>query len=147
VRADLSTGTWKQVVGSAGAGQVSADLAFQNASGHTCTVAGFPRITLYTASGTALSTTVTDVQAGTAGRLTVPAGGWIHSELRYSPNIPGPGESQTGPCEPAAGYALVRLPDDTAAARAELTPPTSVCGRGAIQAKAFAAGAATPPGG
>lgn len=145
--ADLSTGSWKEIVGSAGAGQVSADLAVQNTSKHACTVKGFPRITLSAASGKALPTTVTEVDPGGATQLTVAPGGWIRSELRYSPDIPGPGEPQSGPCEPAAVSARVQLPGDTGSVPIPITPPTSVCSGGTMQAKAFAAGAASAPGG
>lgn len=144
---DLSTGSWKEVVGSAGAGQVSADLALQNTSTHACTVKGFPRVALSTASGKALPTAVTDVDPAGAAQLTVAPGTWIRSELRYSPHIPGPGEPQSGPCEPAAASARVQLPGDTGSVPVPITPPTSVCGGGSMQAKAFAAGAVSAPGG
>ena len=144
---DLSTGSWKEIVGSAGAGQVSADLALQNTSKQACTVKGFPSVTLYAASGKTLPAKVTDVDSGGATQLTVAPGGWIRSELRYSPDIPGPGEPQSGPCEPAAATARVQLPGDSGSIPVPITPPTSVCSGGSLQAKAFAAGAASAPGG
>jgi hypothetical protein len=146
-KADLGVGTWKQVLGSSGAGHVAVDLAFQNTSNHSCTVTGFPRISLYSASGAVLPTTVTNVNAALASALTVTPGSWIHSELRISPDIPGPGEPQSGPCEPASAYALVRLPGDSAFEHVTLDTPTTVCEKGAIDAKPFLTGPSSPPGG
>ncbi len=146
-QADMTVATWKGVPGSSGAGHVEADIAFQNTSSHDCTVTGFPRVTLYDAAQHILPTTVTNSEPALASPLTVAPGAWIHSELRYSPDIPGPGESQTGPCEPLASYALVRLPGDTAFAHVPLDVPTTVCEQGALVARPFLDGPASPAGG
>jgi hypothetical protein len=141
------TGVWHPVPGSSGAGQTSSDLAFQNTSGHKCSVSGFPKFTLYAANHNPLPTNTTDFKPVTVMFLAVAPGGWVHSELRYSADIPGPGEPQTGPCEPSASYALVLLPGDTSTVKAPLTTPTPVCEMGAVQMKPFAPGSSSPAGG
>jgi hypothetical protein len=146
-QAELAVGTFQHVLYSEGAGHTSADLAFRNTSQRACTVSGFPRLTLYTVAGAALPTSVTDVEPAPAAALTVAPGSWIHSELRYTPHIPGPTEPQTGPCEPAAAYLLVRLPGDSTSERVNLPTRETFCVRGQIDAKPFLDGPASPVGG
>jgi hypothetical protein len=141
------TGTWKSVPGSSGAGHVASDLALQNQSGYACQISGFPDVTLHDANGNQLPTTVTHFSPSMVELVTLQPGGWAHSELRYSSDIPGPGEPQTGPCEPTAAYALLRLQYSSVPIRVALTPPTPVCEKGAIVAKAFASGPSSPAGG
>ena len=143
----MGVGTFKHVPYSEGAGHTAADLSFQNTSQHPCTVSGFPRLTLYSAAGAVLPTSVTDVGPAPAAAQTVAPGGWIHSELRFDPHIPGPTEPQTGPCEPAAAYLLARLPGDSAFEHVTLPAPETFCVRGQIDAKPFLAGPASPDGG
>ncbi|NUR61246.1 MAG: DUF4232 domain-containing protein [Catenulispora sp.] len=142
----MPNGTWKTVEGSNGAGHVSADIALQNTSTHSCTVSGYPGVSLLASDRHPLPTTVVKFPA-TPAVLTVAPGTWIHSEIRYSPDIPGPGEPTTGNCEPETVHALAQLPGDSAWVPVTLTSPTPVCEKGALQAKPFASGESTPAGG
>jgi hypothetical protein len=142
----MSSGSWKVVAGSNGAGHVAADLALQNTSKHSCTVSGYPAISLLASDEHALPTKVTHYQAA-AATLTVAPGGWIHSELRYSPNIPGEGEPATGNCEPETVHARAQLPGDPAWAKVTLADPTTVCEQGTLEAKPFTSGPSSPVGG
>ena len=141
-KTEMPAGTWKEVVGSAGAGHVSSDVAFQNTSDHACTISGFPKLQLFAAGDHQLPTTVTDFPA-TAAPLTVAPGGWVHSELRYSPDVPGDGEPTSTQCEPNAVYVLVQLPGDSGWIKVKLDAPTPVCSKGAIDAKPFVEGQTT----
>lgn len=143
--AALGHGTWTAVPGSSGAGHTSSDIAFQNTSSTPCTVSGFPAITLRDASGNALASHVTNFSTSPAV-VSVAPGAWIHSELRYSADIPGPGEPTSGACEADAATAAVQIPGDAAVATVTLDTPTPVCEQGTIEAKAFAAGQASPAG-
>ncbi|GAA2065630.1 hypothetical protein GCM10009839_91630 [Catenulispora yoronensis] len=139
-------GTWTLVPNSEGTGHVAADIALRNTSGHACTVTGFPGVSLLASDEHPLPTTVVRFPAAPAA-VTVAPGGWIHSEVRYSPNIPGDGEPATGECEPKTVHALAQLPGDTKWAKITLAAPTTVCEKGSLEAKPFVAGQSTPAGG
>jgi hypothetical protein len=143
--AALGHGAWTAVPGSSGAGHTSSDIAFQNTSSTSCTVSGFPAITLRDGSGNALPTHVTNFSTSPAV-VSVPPGGWIHSELRYSADIPGPGEPTSGACEAEAVTATVQIPGDSHSATVTLDTATPVCEQGTIEAKAFAVGEASAAG-
>lgn len=138
-------GRWTGVVGSAGMGQVSSDLALRNTSAWACTVDGYPAFTLYSAVGAALPTRISFVPAPVP-LLIVQPGGWVHSELRYSANVPSEGELESGPCEPKAAYALVTI-GGGGTVRADLDTAQPVCGRGRVAAKPYTAGPSSPAGG
>jgi hypothetical protein len=143
----LGAGSWKNVPYSEGAGSIAADLAFQNTSNHPCTISGFPRVTLYGASGGTPPTTQTEYKGAPVATLTVAPGGWVHSEVRYDPHMPGPTEPPTGACEPAAATMLVQLPGDSALEHVAVNPPTTFCDRGRLETKPFLAGPSSPNGG
>ncbi|NUR30509.1 MAG: DUF4232 domain-containing protein [Catenulispora sp.] len=142
----MPAGTWKLIEGSNGAGHVAADIALQNTSTHACTVSGYPGISLLASDEHPLPTNVVKFPT-TVTTLTVPPGGWIHSEIRYSPNIPGDGEPATGNCEPETVHARAQLPGDSAWAKVTLANPTTVCEKGTLQAKPFMSGPSSPVGG
>ncbi|MBW8806016.1 MAG: DUF4232 domain-containing protein [Catenulisporales bacterium] len=143
---EMPAGTWKVVAGSEGAGHVAADISLRNTSTHSCTVAGYPAISMLASDQHPLPTNVVRFPTAVT-TVTVAPGAWIHSEVRYSPNIPGPGEPQTGECEPMTVHALAQLPGDTAWAKVTLPTPTAVCEKGTLEAKPFASGQASPSGG
>jgi hypothetical protein len=145
--AEMPSGTWKVVPDSQGAGHVAADLAFQNTSGHTCTIAGFPGLSLLASNDHPLPTNVLKDTSLAVTTIKVAPGAWVHSEMRYSPNIPGPGEPQSGQCEPTAVHALALLPGDSAWTHVTLGNPTTVCEKGEVQAKPFVSGQSSPDGG
>ena len=134
-------GRWTYVVGSAGMGQVSADLSLQNTAAQACTIRGYPAFTLYSATGTPLPTHITPVALPVTTLLVQP-GGWVHSTLRYSNSIPSGGEPTSGLCEPRASYVLVTVTVNggSGTVRVDLDQPQSICGRGQIQAKPYRAG-------
>jgi hypothetical protein len=144
--AQLGHGAWKSVPGSSGAGHTAADISFQNTSSGPCTLTGFPGIVLRGASGNALPTHVTNFATAPTA-VTLAPGAWAHSELRFSPDIPGPGEPQDAQCEPNPVSATVQIPGDSHTVTVTLDAPTPVCEQGAIEAKGFSAGAASPAGG
>ena len=85
--------------------------------------------------------------AASAATVTVAPGAWIHSELRLLAGHPRAGRADGRPCEPNSVTATVQVPGDSSVATVTLDTPTAVCGQGAIDAKAFAAGEASPDGG
>jgi hypothetical protein len=143
----MPSGTWRVIPDSQGAGHVAADLAFQNTSGHTCTVAGFPGVSLLASNDHPLPTNVLKDNSGAVTTIKVAPGAWVHSEMRYSPNVPGPGEPDSGQCEPTAVHVLALLPADSAWTHVTLDNPTTVCEKGELQAKPFVSGQSSPNGG
>jgi hypothetical protein len=145
--AEMPSGTWKVVPDSQGAGHVAADLAFQNTSSHPCTIAGFPGVSLLASNDHPLPTNVQKDTSLAVTTIKVAPGAWVHAEMRYSPNVPGPGEPQSGQCEPTAVHALALLPGDSAWTHITLGNPTTVCEKGELQAKPFVSGQSSPDGG
>jgi hypothetical protein len=139
-------GKWTGIPGSAGAGHISSDLALQNTSTHACTIDGFPAFTLHSATNATLPTTIS-FDPIPVPMLIVQPGGWVHSELRYSTDIPSSGEPTSGPCEPSAASALVTITGNSGSVRAALDVPQPICGRGQIEAKPYASGPSSPVGG
>ncbi|MEY9929938.1 hypothetical protein ABH926_004580 [Catenulispora sp. GP43] len=144
---EMPSGTWRTVPDSQGAGHVAADIAFQNTSSHTCTVAGFPGISLLASNDHSLPTNVLKDNSVAVTTISVAPGAWVHAEMRYSPNIPGPGEPQNGQCEPMTVHAVAQLPGDSAWSRVTLDNPTTVCEKGELQVKPFVSGQSSPDGG
>lgn len=144
---EMPSGTWRAIPDSEGTGAVAADIAFQNTSSHTCTVAGFPGVSLLASNDHPLPTNVVKDNAAAVTTITVAPGAWVHAEMRYSPHIAGPGEPQSGQCEPMTVHALAQLPGDSAWARVTLDNPTMVCSKGLLQVKAFVSGQSSPDGG
>ncbi|NUP46470.1 MAG: DUF4232 domain-containing protein [Catenulispora sp.] len=134
------------VPGSEGAGHVAADISLQNTSNHSCTVTGYPGIQQLASDEHPLPTNVVRFPT-TVTTVTVAPGGWVHSEIRYSPNIPGEGEPTTGNCEPETVHALAQLPGDSKWAKVTVVVPTTVCEKGTVEAKPFVGGEASPAGG
>jgi hypothetical protein len=143
----MPSGTWRVVPASEGAGHVAADIAFKNISGQTCTVAGFPGVSLLASNDHPLPTNVLRDASAAVTTIKVAPGAWVHVEMRYSPNVPGPGEPDTGQCEPMTVHALAQLPGDSAWAPVTLDSPTTVCEKGELQVKPFVSGESSPAGG
>ena len=130
------TGTFALVPGSAGAGQIEYALTLKNASHSPCFLRGIPRATLLGTSGTALPTHVTSAGPGGAGRVVLQPGASAVADARLSPDVAGPGYSQSGTCQPRA-HTLQVSPNGGGVADAAINPPTSVCERGTLNFKAF----------
>jgi hypothetical protein len=122
------------------AGELAATFSYvpdSNATGHelyrlrivdrtgACTLKGKVKLQLLAASGTAVPTHV----SGSIAAKTVTSAG-TKIDLELSPDLYGPGEPASGPCEPVAH----RLRVTTSAGRitAPVTPATPVCRHGAM---------------
>jgi hypothetical protein len=123
------SGTFKEAPGGSGAGQIEYVLTLTNTSGTKCTISGLPTAVLLDASGVALPTKVT----GTAisPLVALATGASAHATARFSPDVPGKGDSQSGTCQPKA-YTLRVTPNGGGTVDAPIKPPTSVCERGTL---------------
>ena len=126
---DLS-GSFAVVPGSQGAGQIAYVLSLTNTSQTTCNLSGRPNVVLLNASGSPLPTHVTGGSSNPAVVLVMP-GDTVKTQARFSPDVPGSGDSQSGPCQPKA-HTLQVAPGGGGTVDAPITPPTSVCERGAL---------------
>jgi hypothetical protein len=135
---DLS-GSFKEVPGSAGAGQISYALTLTNASSNACFVSGIPQLQLLDAQSGALSTSESAAQPGqaTAAKVVLQPGASATAEARFSPDVPGPGEPQTSACEPTAHKLKVTIGGGSVTV--PVSPPTPVCEHGALRMSVLAA--------
>jgi uncharacterized protein DUF4232 len=133
--ADLA-GTFTLVPGSAGAGQVEYALTVMNTSPSRCFVHGVPQATLLGVSAVALPTHITAAGDGGKGRILLEPGASAVAHARFSPDVAGRGDSQSGACQPEAQTLQVN-PDGGGATDAAIKPPTSVCQRGTLNFEAF----------
>jgi hypothetical protein len=117
-----------QVPGSAGAGQIAYALTVKNSSSSPCSVHGIPQGTLLGATGTALPTHVT----GTGRRpIVLPPGASAVAQARFSPDVAGDGDSQSGACQPQA-HTFQLTAGGGGVTEAAIKPPTSVCEQGTL---------------
>ena len=130
--AELS-GTFRVVPGSAGAGNIVYALRVTNVSKADCFVTGIPQLTLLNRTGKLLPTHIRPAQPGalTAVRVDLAPGRTAKATARFSPDVPGVGEGQTGPCEPTA-YKLRVGPSAGGTLLAPVQPPTPVCEHGTM---------------
>jgi hypothetical protein len=127
-------GTFRGIPGSAGAGQISYALVVKNTSGSTCLVSGLPVVQLLGADGSALPTNVSAESPGatTAVKVTLAPGDSASAQARFSPDVPGVGEGQTGACEPKAAQMRVTAPGG-GEFDVPVIPQTSVCEHGSLR--------------
>jgi Domain of unknown function (DUF4232) len=118
------------VGGSAGAGHISYKLTLKNSGPGSCRVDTHPGLKLLKANGAGLPTHVTKV--GPSGSVLIKAGKSASAQLRFSPDVPGPGEPSHGPCEPAAHKIKIIASTPVVG---PISPATPVCEHGAIQQK------------
>lgn len=128
VASDL-TGTFSELAGSAGAGNIVYTLKLTNASQSACTVRGIPGLDLLDANGHELPTSVSGNPDGPV--VPVAPGGSATLQARFSPDVPGVGEGN-GPCEPVAHKLRVTMPNESSL-DVNIDPPTRVCSHGALQ--------------
>lgn len=128
---DLS-GVFKVVPGSAGAGQISYELVLTNSSQHDCSVSGMPALQLLDASGNSLPTheDAAHPGQGTAALVSLQPGASANAQARFSPDVAGTGDQQSGACQPKA--ATVRVTIGGGTLDAPVQPPTSVCEQGSL---------------
>jgi hypothetical protein len=120
------------IKGSFGAGNVSYRLTLGNSGSGFCTGSTTPGLHLHGRNGAGLPTNVK--YSGRSTRLTIGRGADVLSaseKLRFSPDIPGPGEPTRGACEPKAFKIHVNF--GSASAVGAVSPPTSVCEHGTMR--------------
>ena len=130
------TGTFDLVPGSAGAGQIAYELSVKNVSQAPCSVHGIPAATLLGATGAALPTHVRTAATGGTRRVVLEPGASAVAQARFSPDVAGTGDSQSGTCQPTA-HTLQVSPAGGGVMDAAVKPPTSVCEQGTLSFDAF----------
>jgi len=130
-RASQLTATMTHIPFSEGAGSTGYLLKLKNVGVTRCRLGNHPRLRLLGATGHALPTHVSTF--GPSATVAIAPHRTASARLRFSPDIPGPGEPGHGPCEPKAHAVRVTL---TAPAHGttvgRVKPPTSVCEHGGI---------------
>jgi hypothetical protein len=127
--------TFALIPNSAGAGQIAYALQVTNSSETGCSVKGAPKGTLLAANGTELPTHVK--AAGADGKqIVLPPGASATAQARFSPDIPGEGDSQSGACQPEA-HTFEVTAEGGGVTEARIKPPTSVCVQGTLNFEAF----------
>jgi len=129
--------TFSGVAGSAGAGNISYDLVLTNTSNSACSVSGIPVATLLDKTEGALPTQIS-TGPGTATTVVLQHGDSAKAEARFSPDVPGVGEQQPGPCERTAYFLRVAVAGG-GTVNAPIGPPTPVCEHGGMSFSPFAA--------
>jgi uncharacterized protein DUF4232 len=129
--------SFSAIAGSAGAGQIGYELTLTNTSAAACSVSGVPVGTLLDKTEGALQTQISTPSAGPAGGTVVLQHGQAaKADARFSPDVPGVGEQQTGRCEPIAYFLRVTAPGG-GTVNAAIAPPTSVCEHGSLSFAPF----------
>ena len=123
--------TFTEVPNSAGAGQIAYSLKVKNTAQGACSLHGIPAGTLLDASGNALPTHVKAAGPGTAVLVLLPPGASATAQARFSPDVAGDGDSQSGTCQPQAHTFQVNAPGG-GVTEAPIKPPTSVCEQGTL---------------
>lgn len=122
------------VPGSAGAGSVSYVLRLRNRRATACFLFGIPSLRLLDRRGRSLPTRVLQPRPR---RVVVRAGATAAAEARFSPTVPGPGESQYRQCEPTAYTLRVGPLPGGGRLTVKVSPPTPVCIRGRLIFRPF----------
>jgi hypothetical protein len=129
------TGTFTLVAGSAGAGQIAYALTLRNSSQSACLVRGIPQATLLGVSGAPLPTHIRSAGGGQRP-IVLPPGASAVAQARFSPDVAGDGDSQSGVCQPPA-HTLQVTTAGGGVTEAPIKPPTSVCQQGTLSFEAF----------
>lgn len=128
-------GTFALVPNSAGAGQIAYALTLKNSSQSACLVRGIPQATLLGVSGAPLPTHIRPA-GGTKRPIVLPPGASAVAQARFSPDVAGDGDSQSGACQPPA-HTLQVTTVGGGVTEAPIKPPTSVCQQGTLNFEAF----------
>ena len=132
-------GSFEVVEGSAGAGQISYDLTLTNTGSSPCSVSGIPQVQLLGTTGAALPTTASaEPGRGAGGKVVLQPGAKATAEARFSPDVTGQGDQQSGQCQPTATVLRVTAPGG-GTLDAPVQPPTPVCERGSLHFRPFTA--------
>lgn len=131
-KAPQLSATFKVIPGSAGAGNIVYALRIENTSSTACSVTGLPKGVLLGRNGKAQTTRVVAAAPGTMqGIITLKRRGSTRATARFSPDVPGVGESGKQ-CEPKSYWFRLTAPGG-GTLKAKLSPATSVCEHGRLQ--------------
>lgn len=124
--------TFSVIPNSQGAGNEVARIVLTNSGSTVCQTYGYVGMLLLGANGAALPTDVVRVP-GTSNYpiINLAPGASASATARFSPDIPGTGDSQTGACQPTATSTEITPPDNTAHLIVP-GPGTSVCEGGTM---------------
>ncbi|HEY2936001.1 MAG TPA: DUF4232 domain-containing protein [Gaiellaceae bacterium] len=141
-RGSALSATFSVVPGSAGAGNIVYVLRIRNRTGATCFVSGLPRVVLIGRTGRVLPTHPFPQHPGalTAVQVVLKPGAYASESARFTPDVPGPGESTIGACEPVATRLRVTPKPGGGTVLAPIVPPTRVCVHGRLTLSVFVAG-------
>jgi hypothetical protein len=135
-KASQLSATFKAVPNSEGAGNIVYALVVKNTSSKVCSVNGLPKGVLLNQQGKAQTTHAIAAAPGTmAAVIPLKRGGTTRATARFSPDVPGPGESGKQ-CEPKSYWFRLTAPGG-GTLRAKLSPPTPVCEHGQLQFSYF----------
>jgi Protein of unknown function (DUF4232) len=123
------TGTFQELQGSAGAGNIVYTLKVTNGSQQACTVSGIPAIDFLTSGGSALPSHVTPNGTGAAVLVTLQPGASATSQVRFSPDV--------DPCDQGAATTLRVTMSAGGTLNVNIDPPTRLCGGGSLQPTNF----------
>jgi len=131
-------GSFAAIPGSAGAGNISYRLVLRNRSFAQCDLTGLPSARLLGATGKSLPTNVRPAFPGALAAVLVrlAPGGKTKATARFSPDVPGVGETTVGRCEPVAHWLRVNA-QGGGTVKVKITPPTSVCEHGRLLFSAY----------
>jgi hypothetical protein len=134
------TGSFEEVPGSAGAGQIVYKLKLTNTGSSPCFVSGIPQVQLLGTTGKALPTSASAAQPGTAtaAKVSLQHGHSASAEAQFSPDVTGTGDATSGQCQPTATVLRVTAPGG-GTLDAPIQPPTPVCEQGSLHFKNFTA--------
>jgi hypothetical protein len=122
------TGSFKVVPNSAGAGNIVYTLRLHKTGTGSCVLRGLPQVRLLGATGKPLPTKVLRDPRFTPKPFVLRPGHTAAAQARFTPDVPGPGEQQVGPCEPVAHK--LRVVAGGATVVVPIVPPTRVCVHG-----------------
>jgi hypothetical protein len=136
--ADSLTGSFAEVPGSAGAGQIVYKLTLTNSGSSPCFVSGIPQVQLLGTTGKALPTSVSAAQPGTAtaAKISLQHGDSANADAQFSPDVTGTGDATSGQCQPTATVLRVTA-QGGGTLDAPIQPPTPVCEQGSLHFKNF----------
>lgn len=123
------------VGGSPGAGQRYASLVVTNVSRSKCTMYGYGGLQLLDSDGRALPTRLERTPNPGPRLVTLSPGKSASKELHWGA-VPGPGDSDNGPCQATPARAIVIPPDDTSPFSVTWTFGP-VCNTGRIEGSAY----------
>src|SRR4051794_26316527 len=131
-------GSFAAVPGSAGAGNIVYKLVLKNTSAAPCTLTGLPQGTLLGRKHNPLPTHVRPANQGAlaAVLVTLAPGASTFATARFSPDVPGTGDSTPGRCQPVSYWFRVRA-QGGGTTTVPVKPPTSVCERGTLSFTAY----------